>query len=185
MLPKKWPKYLRNFLCFARQILRKKEWWWGCCCCRCCQLSIVVVFFDRWDNHNPTTVVVERNSLLPNLSPGTSTTYDGDNTCVHVWTRGCGTWKFRLKKPNFQREHQQEQQGTICENGDESGQQCWWSSVQNWRDFWLCFMHVRTHKDSYSTANEDKRQFNRFIIYCLNIVPMVNDSFWAKKKVKK
>ena len=40
--------------------------------------------FDRWDNHNPTTVVVERNSLLPNLSPGTSTTYDGDNTCVHV-----------------------------------------------------------------------------------------------------
>ena len=47
-------------------------------------------------------------------------------------------------------------------------------------------------KDSYSTANESKRQFNRFIIYCLNIVPMVNDSFckskWEKinkKNVKK
>ena len=25
--------------------------------------------------------------------------------------------------------------------------------------------------------HEGKRQFNRFIIYCLNIVPMVNDSF--------
>ena len=40
-------------------------------------------------------------------------------------------------------------------------------------------------KDSYSAANESKRQFNRFIIYCLNIVPMVNDSFSAKKKKEK
>ena len=32
-------------------------------------------------------------------------------------------------------------------------------------------------KESYSTANEGKRQFNRFIIYYLNIVSMVNDSF--------
>ena len=37
-------------------------------------------------------------------------------------------------------------------------------------------------KDSYSTANESKQQFNRFIIYCLNIVPMVNDSLRKKKK---
>ena len=33
-------------------------------------------------------------------------------------------------------------------------------------------------KDSYSTANEGKRQFNRSIIYYLNIVSIVNDSFW-------
>ena len=39
-------------------------------------------------------------------------------------------------------------------------------------------------KDSYSTANESKQQFNRFIIYCLNIVPMVNDSLRKKKNVK-
>ena len=43
-------------------------------------------------------------------------------------------------------------------------------------------------KESYSTANEGKRQFNRLIIYYLNIVPMVNDSFCRvneKKKEKK
>ena len=43
-------------------------------------------------------------------------------------------------------------------------------------------------KESYSTANEGKRQFNRLIIYYLNIVPMVNDSFCRvneKKKRKK
>ena len=42
-------------------------------------------------------------------------------------------------------------------------------------------------KESYSTANEGKRQFNRSIIYYLNIVPIVNDSFWNsfwKKKVE-
>ena len=33
-------------------------------------------------------------------------------------------------------------------------------------------------KESNSTANEGKRQFNRSIIYFLNIVPIVNDSFW-------
>ena len=32
-------------------------------------------------------------------------------------------------------------------------------------------------KESNSTANESKRQFNRSIIYYLNIVPIVNDSF--------
>ena len=33
-------------------------------------------------------------------------------------------------------------------------------------------------KESNSTANESKQQFNRSIIYYLNIVPIVNDSFW-------
>ena len=42
-----------------------------------------------------------------------------------------------------------------------------------------------TNKESYSTANESKRQFNRFIIYYLNIVPMVNDNFWRVKKMWK
>ena len=32
-------------------------------------------------------------------------------------------------------------------------------------------------KESYSTTNESKRQYNRFIIYYLNFVPIVNDSF--------
>ena len=39
-----------------------------------------------------------------------------------------------------------------------------------------------TAKESNSTANESKRQFNRSIIYYLNIVPIVNDSFWKFKK---
>ena len=34
-----------------------------------------------------------------------------------------------------------------------------------------------TSKESNSTANEGKRQFNRSNIYYLNIVPIVNDSF--------
>ena len=38
-------------------------------------------------------------------------------------------------------------------------------------------------KESNSTANKSKRQFNRSIIYYLNIVPIVNDSL--KKKEKK
>ena len=42
-----------------------------------------------------------------------------------------------------------------------------------------------TPKESNSTANESKRQFNRSIIYYLNIVPIVNDSFWEKKRKKK
>ena len=33
-------------------------------------------------------------------------------------------------------------------------------------------------KESNSIANESKRHFNRSIIYYLNIVPIVNDSFW-------
>ena len=37
-------------------------------------------------------------------------------------------------------------------------------------------------KESNSTAIEGKRQFNRSIIYYLKIVPIVNDSFWGKKK---
>ena len=37
-------------------------------------------------------------------------------------------------------------------------------------------------KESNSTANESKRQFNRSIIYYLNIVPVVNDSFWNSSK---
>ena len=40
-------------------------------------------------------------------------------------------------------------------------------------------------KESYSTANEGKRQFNRLIIYYLNIVPMVNDSFCRVNEKKK
>ena len=47
----------------------------------------------------------------------------------------------------------------------------------------ICF-YVNT-KESNSTANESKQQFNRSIIYYLNIVPIVNDSFWGKKKKKK
>ena len=39
-------------------------------------------------------------------------------------------------------------------------------------------------KESYSTANEGKRQFNRSIIYYLKIVPIVNDSFLKFKKKK-
>ena len=39
-----------------------------------------------------------------------------------------------------------------------------------------------TSKESNSTANEGKRQFNRSIIYYLNIVPIVNDSFWNSSK---
>ena len=48
--------------------------------------------------------------------------------------------------------------------------------------------NVLPTKESNSTANESKRQFNRSIIYYLNIVPIVNDSFWNsfwKKKEKK
>ena len=37
-------------------------------------------------------------------------------------------------------------------------------------------------KESNSTANEGKRQFNISIIYYLNIVPIVNDSFWQNYK---
>ena len=42
-------------------------------------------------------------------------------------------------------------------------------------------------KESNSTANEGKWQFNRSIIYYVNIVPIVNDSFWnsSKKFLKK
>ena len=40
-------------------------------------------------------------------------------------------------------------------------------------------------KESNSTANESKWQYNRSIIYSLNIVSIVNDSFWNKKKQKK
>ena len=39
-------------------------------------------------------------------------------------------------------------------------------------------------KESNSTANESKQQFNRSIIYYLNFVPIVNDSFWKFKKKK-
>ena len=42
---------------------------------------------------------------------------------------------------------------------------------------------VRT-KESNSTANESKRQFNRSIIYYLNIAPIVNDSFWKFNEEK-
>ena len=38
------------------------------------------------------------------------------------------------------------------------------------------------NKESNSTANGSKRQFNRSIIYYLNIVPIVNDSFWNSSK---
>ena len=37
-------------------------------------------------------------------------------------------------------------------------------------------------KESNSTANESKRQYNRSIIYYLNIASIVNDSFFQKKK---
>ena len=37
-------------------------------------------------------------------------------------------------------------------------------------------------KESNSAANEGKRQFNRSIIYYLNIVLIVNDSFWNSPK---
>ena len=40
-------------------------------------------------------------------------------------------------------------------------------------------------KESNSTANESKRQYNRSIIYYLNIASIVNDSFFQKKKMKK
>ena len=46
---------------------------------------------------------------------------------------------------------------------------------------------ILMNKESNSTANESKWQFNRSIIYYLNIVPIVNDSFWNsfwKKKEK-
>ena len=43
-------------------------------------------------------------------------------------------------------------------------------------------MKVVVSKESNSTANEGKRQFNRSIIYYLNIVPIVNDSFWNSSK---
>ena len=39
-------------------------------------------------------------------------------------------------------------------------------------------------KESNSTANESKWQYNRSIIYSLNIVSIVNDSFWKFKKKK-
>ena len=42
-----------------------------------------------------------------------------------------------------------------------------------------------TIKESNSTANESKRQYNRSIIYYLNIAPIVNDSFWISSKKKK
>ena len=44
---------------------------------------------------------------------------------------------------------------------------------------------ILMNKESNSTANESKWQFNRSIIYYLNIVPIVNDSFWNKKNKKK
>ena len=46
---------------------------------------------------------------------------------------------------------------------------------------------ILMNKESNSTANESKWQFNRSIIYYLNVVPIVNDSFWMLnyKKVKK
>ena len=46
-------------------------------------------------------------------------------------------------------------------------------------------MKVVVSKESNSTANEGKRQFNRFIIYYLNIVPIVNDSSKPLKKKEK
>ena len=46
-------------------------------------------------------------------------------------------------------------------------------------------MKVVVSKESNSTANEGKRHFNRFIIYYLNIVPILNDSFWNSSKKKK
>ena len=42
--------------------------------------------------------------------------------------------------------------------------------------------NIPISKESNSTANESKRQFNRSIIYYLNIVPVVNDSFWNSSK---
>ena len=57
-----------------------------------------------------------------------------------------------------------------------------------WRRQWVIFniqMKVVVSKESNSTANEGKWQFNRFIIYYLNIVPMANDNFWKVKKMWK
>ena len=45
--------------------------------------------------------------------------------------------------------------------------------------------YLLSTKESNSTANESKWQYNRSIIYSLNIVSIVNDSFWNKKKQKK
>ena len=43
-------------------------------------------------------------------------------------------------------------------------------------------LFVVVSKESNSTANESKRHYNRSIIYYLNIVPVVNDSFWNSSK---
>ena len=50
-------------------------------------------------------------------------------------------------------------------------------NISSFLDHYVCLLLFIT-KESNSTANEGKRQFNRSIIYYLNIVPIVNDSFW-------
>ena len=50
--------------------------------------------------------------------------------------------------------------------------------------FYMKRPYIPLTKESSSTTNEGKRQFNRSIVYFLNIVPIVNDSFWKFKKKK-
>ena len=66
----------------------------------------------------------------------------------------------------------------------------WYAKLSLARKKWIGILETVPFdicKESYSTANESKWQFNRSITYYLNVVPIVNDSFWMLKykKVKK